>query len=136
MVFSIDVQRYELFPTSHPFHMKIFVLKMANAQTLNFVHTKVHRRDFHSLLFSCAKIVINFLSSKFFRKKNTKFSNFILSISAKFSNSFLCQCSEYLYRSPSANNTKGPLCAGVSTSPLGTPYKQTIQRQKKRMCLF
>ena len=43
MVFSIDVQRYELFPTSHPFHMKIFVLKMANAQTLNFVHTKVHR---------------------------------------------------------------------------------------------
>ena len=46
MVFSIDVQRYELFPTSHPFHMKIFVLKMANAQTLNFVHTKVHRRDF------------------------------------------------------------------------------------------
>ena len=120
MVFSIDVQRYELFPTSHPFHMKIFVLKMANAQTLNFVHTKVHRRDFHSLLFSCAKKVINFLSSKFFRKKNTKFSNFILSISAKFSNSFLCQCQNIFIVRHLLITQKGR-CVHVSgTSPLGT----------------
>ncbi len=58
-----------------------------------------HRRDrflierLKSLLgsitcyFSCAKIVICFLSSKFFRQKNTKSSKFIISISAKFSDS-------------------------------------------------
>ena len=73
------------------------------------------------------RLLKHFLSSKFFRKKNTKSSNFILSISAKFSNSFLRRVQNIFIVRHLLITQRGRCVHMSGTSPLGTRKMQKIR---------